>query len=172
MEAIQALLTRRSVRQFIPDAPISDETVETLLRAAMTAPTARNCRPWHFVVVRDKAQLQKLKAAHPHAGMLDKASLAIAICGSTQDACLNDIGYLVIDTAAATQNLLLAAHALGLGGVWLGMYPNDDRALPAAAALNLPEGQKVLHLVALGTPAAQPEPLDRYDASRVHHDRW
>jgi len=115
MDAIEAILTRRSIRRF-RDEPVSDDLIETLLRAAMAAPSAGNQQPWHFVVIRDRETLDTTSTVHPYATMAAEAALAIVVCGDTTLEMHK--GFWVQDCAAAIQNLLLAAHASGLGAVW------------------------------------------------------
>jgi len=169
MEAIDALLTRRSVRSYRPE-PVSEADTETLLRAAMAAPSAGNQQPWHFVVIRDRALLDAIRRFHPYAQMLREAPLAILVCGDlTREM---HPGYWVLDCSAATQNILLATHARGLGAVWLGIYPRPDRMAGVRELIGLPDSIQPLALVAVGHPAETPPPADRYDPARLHHDRW
>jgi nitroreductase len=114
MDAIQAILTRRSIRQYT-QAPVPTELVETLLRAASSAPSAGNRQPWQFAVIRDRAKLDAIPGFHPHAEMVRSARLAILVCADAS--AQPDPGYWVQDCSAAMQNLLLAAHAQGLGAV-------------------------------------------------------
>ncbi len=125
MEAYEAILTRRSVRAYT-DQPVSEELIHKLLVAAMSAPSAGNGQPWHFGVVTERTVLNSLAELLPFGKMLQQAPLAIVVCGETKGQPFD--GYWVQDCSAATENLLLAAHALGLGGVWLGVYPREDRA--------------------------------------------
>src|SRR5210317_273458 len=122
MDAIKNLLQRRSIRKYT-DQPISGDIVNGLLEAGMHAPTARNLQPWHFVVVDERSMLDNLAVAHPYAKMLKQARLAILVCGDRNIQEMD--GYIIQDCSAATQNIMLAAHAYGLGSVWLGMYPRE-----------------------------------------------
>ena len=169
MEALEALHTRRSIRKY-GDEPVAEELVERLLRAAMAAPSAQNCQPWHFVVIDDRELLAKIPPINPNAAMADQAPLAILICGD-RDLELFD-GYWVVDCAAAVQNLLLAAHALGLGAVWTGVYPRKQRMDGFARLVGLPKNVLPHTLVVLGHPAEQPAGEDRYRADRVRRNRW
>ncbi|HGE70115.1 TPA: nitroreductase family protein, partial [Candidatus Poribacteria bacterium] len=126
MDAMQAILSRRSIRRYT-DKPVSDEVVEQLLKSAMSAPSAGNEQPWHFVVIRDRQILNEIPKIHPYSGMLKEAPLAILICGD--ESLQKYKGYWVQDCSAATENLLIAVNALGLGGVWLGVYPIEDRVV-------------------------------------------
>jgi nitroreductase len=169
MEAMEALLTRRSVRSY-RDQPVSESQIETLLRAAMAAPSAGNERPWHFVVVRDRAVLDAIPSVHPYAKMAAEAPLAIVVCGDTSLEKYE--GFWVQDCAAATENLLLAAHATGLGAVWCGVYPSEERVKGVRKLVLIPESVVPLAIVVIGVPGEEKAPSDRFDASRIHRDRW
>jgi nitroreductase len=171
--AIENIMTRTSIRQYDADRTISADTIEVLLKAAMAAPTAVNRQPWAFVVVDDRATMDSLKSVCPNARMLDSASLAIVTCGD-MDLALEGPGrdFWIQDLSAATENLLLAAHAMGLGAVWTGVYPDSTRVAGVARVLGLPESIVPLAVVPLGYPAENPEPKDKWDATKVHHNKW
>jgi nitroreductase len=169
METIQAILTRRSIRRFTPE-PVSEADLEALLRAAMSAPSAGNERPWHLVVLDDRALLEAVPRFHPYSQMLREAPLAILVCGDRR--LEKHPGFWIQDCSAATQNLLLAAHARGLGAVWLGVHPRPEREAGMRELLQLPEPIVPLALVAVGHPAEQPPPEDRFARERVHRNRW
>jgi len=169
MDAMQAILTRRSIRRYTSD-PVPPGQVDRLLTAAMAAPSAGNQQPWHFVVIRDRSLLDAVPRFHPYAGMLKVAPVAILVCGDVN--LEKHEGYWIQDCSAATENLLLAAHAEGLGAVWLGVYPRADRVAGMRELLGLPEHILPLALIALGQPGEEKGPAERFDASRIHHDRW
>lgn len=170
MQALEAILTRRSIRQYTPQA-VAEQVVQELLAAAMQAPSAGNQQPWHFVVVTGREERLALAGVLPHGQMLKTAPLGIAVCGDVES--LRHPGFWVQDCSAATQNLLVAAHALGLGGVWLGVYPIEERVQGVQRVLGLPAQVVPLCVLALGYPAAKPEPAaSRYHEARVHHNRW
>lgn len=169
MEALHAIMTRRSIRMFTGE-PVSEEDAERLLRAAMAAPSAGNQQAWQFVAVRDRDLLEALATTSPYAGPLRGAKLALVVCGDT--ARESHPGYWVQDCAAAVQNILLAAHALGLGAVWLGYHPREERVKGAQKVLGLPEKVTPLAVLAIGHPGETKPPSDRYDETRVHRDRW
>jgi nitroreductase len=169
MDTLQAIFTRRSIRRYT-DQPISEQQVEQILRAAMAAPSAGNQQPWQFVVVNDRKLLDAISGYHPYADMLRQAPVAIIVCGDMHLA--ERAGYWVQDCSAATQNLLLAAHALGLGAVWLGVYPMQDRVGNTQRLFGLPPEVIPLAIVALGHPAERLKPADRYNPERVHRNRW
>lgn len=169
MDAIDAILTRRSIRKYTPQE-IPDEIVQKLLKAAMNAPSAGNQQPWHFIVIRSREILDEIPTFHQYAQMLKHAPLAIAVCGDL-DKQLHK-GYWIQDCSAATQNLLLAAHALKLGAVWLGVYPRDNRVQGVQSLLNLPEHVLPLCLIAIGYPDEQKPRADRFLPERIHYDKW
>ena len=169
MEAIQAIMTRRSVRKFTEE-PVSDAQLEVVLKAAMNAPSAGNEQPWRFVVVRDRDTLRRLSKATPFAGTLAEAGAGIVVCVDRR--ALKYPGFWLIDTSAATQNLLLAAHATGLGGVWIGVHPVWPFKAAVRRIVRLPRVVAAVSLVAIGHPAGVPMPVERYNPLFVHAERW
>ena len=169
MDAMEAILTRRSVRQY-SEGSISEGTVQNLLQAAMSAPSAGNQQPWQYVVIDDRSILNDIPKVHPYSGMLKQAPLAIVVCGDMDRE--KHKGYWVQDCSAATQNLLVAARALGLGAVWLGVYPLEDRIKGISKLLNLPESIIPLAVISIGQPAADQGEAERYDAKRIHRNKW
>lgn len=167
--SLELLLTRRSIRRFTPE-PVTETELEDVLRAAMHAPSAGNQQPWHFVMIRNRETLNTIADIHPHAQMLREAPAAILICG--EESLEKHKGYWVQDCSAATQNALLALHSKGLGGVWLGIYPRQDRMKAIAELLQIPDSITPFSAVALGHPAEQPAAADRFRKDRVHLDRW
>ena len=166
---MESILTRRSIRTYTAQ-PVSDEQVTELLRAAMAAPSAGNQQPWQFVVVRDAAVREVIAAANPYGGSAREAPVVVVVCGDLSREQRPD--FWVQDCAAATQNLLLAAHFAGLGAVWCGTYPREERMGPIKEVLGLPEQVLPFSVVPIGYPAEHPTKPDRYEAGRVHFDRW
>jgi nitroreductase len=166
---LEAILSRRSVRRYTSE-PVSDDSIKELLRAAMSAPSAGNEQPWHFVTIRDKKTMREIQKFHPFARMLDEAPVAILVCGDRN--CEKYKGFWVQDCSAATENILIAAQSIGLGAVWLGLYPIDERVEGMRRLLGIPENVTPLSLVAIGHPAEKRPPSNRYDESRVHRERW
>jgi len=168
MDSIQAILTRRSIRKYT-DAPVSDDLVTELLKAAMAAPTAAG-QVWHFVVIRDRNVLSQVISFHPHAHMLKQAQVAIAVCGDPTVEALK--GRWVLDCAAATENILIAANSLGLGACWVGIYPEEKRMEGLRGLLGIPEHIVPLCMVSLGWPAETKGPADRFKPEKIHWERW
>ncbi|MBN1151161.1 nitroreductase family protein [candidate division WOR-3 bacterium] len=169
MEAMECILTRRSVRKY-QNSKVENEPVQKILEAAMFAPSARNLRPWSFVVVDDRNILNKIAGAHPYSEMMYEAPLAVVVCADEE--IQGNQGYWVQDCSAAIQNMLLAAHSLQLGSVWLGVYPREERIKAISEILELPQNIKPLGIVALGYPAEKPVQPRRYDTLKIHRNRW
>lgn len=164
---IQTIFARRSIRKYTAE-PVSEADIKTLLEAAMAAPSASNRKPWQFIVVAERHTLDRLAESHPHAKMLFEAPLCIAVCGDLTEM----ERFWVQDCSAATENLLLAATALGLGAVWLGVYPREERVAAVRQVLGIPETIVPLNLISIGHPAEETEPRTQYDEARVHRERW
>ena len=169
MDIMEALITRRSIRKF-SDRAIDDSHIREMIRAACYAPSAVDKRPWEFVVIRERASLERITHIHPHAKMLLQASCAILLCAVPDRAHTPD--YAPIDLSAATENLLLAAHGLGLGGCWLGVYPRPERMAALRELLSIPVGIVPFSLIALGYPAEHKEAPERYSEKLVHQETW
>ena len=169
MEALEAIMTRRSVREYT-GGPVSDDDLETILKAAMNAPSAGNERPWRFVVVREPETLRRLAKATPFAKPLAGAGVGIVVCADRR--ALKSPGFWPIDTSAATENLLLAAHAIGLGGVWMGVHPIPMFKTAVRRIVGLPRLVVPVSLVAIGHPARLPAPVERFDPAFIHAERW
>ena len=169
VDCLDMILSRRSIRAYT-DEPVTQVQIEQLLRAAMSAPSANNEQPWQFVVIDERELLDTIPdEVHPYAQMLKEAPVAILICGEPRRQ--HHAGYWEQDCAAATQNLLLAAHSLGLGAVWLGVHPREKRVRRMRRLLNLPDSLVPFALIAIGWPAEEKPPSDRYDPERVHYNR-
>ena len=169
MDAMEAILSRRSIRKYTAE-PVPEPQIKELLEAAMSAPSAANQQDWQFVVINERQILDEVPKLHPYSQMLREAPLAILVCGDEH--LETNKGYWIQDCSAATQNLLIAAHAIGLGAVWLGIYPREDRVAALRELLGIPEHVIPLSLISIGYPAEQKPRADRFDASRVHYNRW
>lgn len=167
------ILERTSIRSYT-EAPVSRETLDTLVRAGMAAPTAMDLRPWKFVVIDDKSVLALLGNNLPNAPMAAGAAAAICVCGDTAitDREGRPSQYWVQDCSAASENILLCATGLGLGAVWTGVYPGEDRVGKVADILNLPDNLVPLNVIFIGYPKEKPQPKDKYDAEAIRYNAW
>lgn len=166
------IMTRTSVRAY-SDRPVSDEMVDSLLRAAMAAPTAGNKQPWRFVVIRDTVALNYIADNFDSMKMMRRAKVAVVVCGDTT-ATFSGAGvdYWIQDTSAATENLLLAAHSFGLGAVWCGVYPIPERVADFSRILLLPGEILPLNCIAIGYPEGESAPKDKWKPEYIHYDVW
>ena len=169
MDILTAIHTRRSVRAYTGE-PVSAIDLHILLEAAMIAPSAGNARPWHFIVVDDPALLAAVPSINQYAGMVPSAGTAILVCG---DLSLEKYpGYWVQDCAAALQNLMLAATGIGLGTVWTGIYPIEERVSAFCKLFALPQNILPLGLVAVGKAKKPQERLSRFEAQKIHYNTY
>ena len=166
---MKEIFERRSIRKYT-GKPVSDELIEKLLRAAMAAPSAGNQQPWEFVVIKDRNTMDAVTEIHPYSLMLKEAAFAIVVCADLEKE--KHQGYWPQDCAAATENILIEAQYLGLGAVWLGVYPRQDRVEGVKKLLNLPGRIIPLSIISIGWPAEKKEPIDRFDRTRVHIEKW
>ena len=180
--ALDVIMTRTSIRSYTGD-PVSQEQLETILKAGMAAPTAMNGQPWRFVVVTDKETIKNVFASGFRGEMFTQAGAVIVVCGqSTQmrkpfgqpDAPETEQPnmFWFEDCSAAAENILLAAHALGLGAVWTAGYPAQERIVPIAEALGIPANVIPLCIIPVGVPAENPEPKDKWNQDNIHWNKW
>ncbi|RCK75992.1 MAG: Nitroreductase family protein [Candidatus Ozemobacter sibiricus] len=169
MESVLNLLSRHSVRKFL-STPVEEWRLEFLLKAAMQAPSAGNQMPWEFLVIDDRALLDRLPEVHPYAAMTRTAPMAILVCGDQQREKYQ--GFWVQDCAAATQNILLAAHGMGLGSVWVGVYPIAERVDALRQLFNVPAHLIPFSLIPVGWPAENRSSPSRFDPSRIKRNRF
>jgi len=171
-QAINNIMTRVSVRAFTGEK-ISQAQIDTLLRAAMAAPSAINKQPWAFIVVTEEDIIARLGEALPYSRCSNHPAVAIIPCGDLSKAIPGEMGaFWINDVSAATQNLLLAAHAMGLGAVWTGLHPDMNRAQMVQDMLGLPEHIIPLCVVPVGVPAEQPAIKDKYLPQNIHYNQW
>jgi nitroreductase len=170
-DCISVIHSRKSVRHFTGEA-VTREELETLLRAGMAAPSAVGRAPWEFVVVTERATLDRLSAGLPYAKMLEKAGAAIVVCGVPEQAHLQKVEYAVIDGTCASENILLAAEAIGLGAVWTAAYPYEDRAAHVRTVLGIPPGVIPLNVIPVGRPTGADTPKEKYRPEKVRWERW
>ncbi len=169
MELLEAIHTRRSIRKYL-NKPVPEEMIETILHAAMAAPSAGNQQPWHFVVITDRARLDAIPTFHPYSKMVMQAPAAILVCGDPDGKKWPT--FWDQDTSAATQNMLLAARGLGLGTVWVGIYPEKDRMEGFRKLLGIPENIIPFSLVPVGWPEGQFEAVNRFRPELVRRESW
>jgi nitroreductase len=165
-EILDILLSRRSIRQFTA-APVDREALILLLKAAMAAPTACNSQPWEFIVVTEQETLDLIRSKFLFARY--NAPAAIVVCGNPGIA--NNTAareHWIQDCSAATENILIAAAGMGLGAVWIGVYPYPSKIKPLSEALGIPESVTPLSVVLVGHPAEKKEPRTQYDEHRVY----
>lgn len=166
------ILTRTSIRQYTDEA-LTETQVENLLRAGMAAPSAMNKQPWRFVVVQDKDQLANIASGIGPAKAAAQAAALIVVCGDMTQAIEGDgRDFWVQDCSAVMENILLAAHAMKLGAVWLGGYPIEERCDALKTALGMPDDIVPLGMIAVGHPAESPAPKDKWKPENVHYDKW
>jgi len=165
-DRLHIIFSRRSIRRYTGE-PVDEADITSLLEAGMAAPSASNSKPWHFCTVTDKRALQALADAHPYGKMLPGAALAIAVCG---DPAMSD--WWVQDCTAATENILIAAAALGLGAVWLGCHGRPEREQEIRRVLGIPKRIGVLSLLSIGHPGEEKQARTQYNPARVHTNKW
>ncbi len=169
MDTLTCIKTRRSIRKY-KQTTIDLRLIEELIEAGMYAPSARNQQCGHYIIFKDKEQMRSIMQIHPNASMLDSASVAILVCADERLEIAK--GYYPVDCAASTQNILLAAHAKGLGAVWLGVYPRVDRMLSLQNIFQLPDNIKPFSLISIGYPDEEKDMPERFKKERIHYDKW
>lgn len=169
MELFEAIFSRRSVRSYDENQLITDADLKKILTAAMYAPSAKNQRPWEFVVIRDKQILEQIRQIHPYASFIVEAGTAIAVCGNPTAA---HEKYAPIDVALATQNLMLSAHGLGYGTCYCGAYSDAEWAIQIKNMLNLPDNIEMYGLIVVGTPSKEKDMPERFEENKIHYNQW
>jgi nitroreductase len=169
MDAIEAILTRRSIRRYTKKS-LPDSLIRKILEAGMSAPSAGNEQPWQFILIRDQGILNQIPSFHNHAEMLKQAAAGIVVCCDKQ--LEKHTGMGIQSCSAATQNMLLAVHAQGWGGVWLGIYPREERINGLKELLHIPDHVVPISLVSIGYPAEHKPRAERFKESRIHYDHW
>jgi nitroreductase len=170
-DTVTVIMNCRSVRDFT-GADIEKEALDTILRAGMSAPTAVNMQPWSFVVVTGRNTLSRISKGLPYACMLDMAGAAIVVCALPDKAFEVRLELAIIDCTCASENILLAAEALGLGAVWVAAYPYADRMALLRNTLNIPEKVIPLNVIPVGVPVGTEKPIDKYRAEKIHWEAW
>jgi len=169
MEPIDWIISRRSIRKYTGEK-IPESLLKMLLKAGMYAPSAVNKQPWHFVVMDKPEVFEAVIAVNPNASMLRGASHAILVCGDLKQQ--HDEGYWIVDCGAVTENILLAAHSLGLGACWIGIHPREARKAALSKVAGLPSHIAPFALIALGYPAEEKKTPERYNPGKVHYNSW
>lgn len=170
--AYSNIMTRTSVRQY-SDKSISRATLDSIVAAGMAAPTAMNKQPWQFIVVDDSVKLKEIAALAAPWNAVGRAKAAIIVCGDMSKAIPGDgQAYWIQDCSAASENILLAAHALGIGAVWCGVYPVAERVESMKDYFMLGADITPLNVIALGYPEKNQEPKDKYNPDNVHYNEW
>ncbi len=165
-EILDIIFKRRSIRHYT-DQPVSSDLLVSLLQAAMAAANACNSQPWEFVVITEKEQLDQLRERLQFARY--NAPAAIVVCGNVNIAHSSAAKhYWVQDCCATMENILIAATGLGLGSVWIGLYPQPSVMKPVRAVLNIPDHVTPLAMAYVGFPAEEKRPRTQYDEYRVH----
>lgn len=166
---MDVIRNRRSVRRYTAD-PVKESMINDLLEAAMCAPSGNNEKPWQFVVINDRNILDTIPVFHPYASALKRAQVAILVCGDLSLEKTHDLW--IQDCAAATQNILLEAQSEGLGAVWLGLYPEEDRVSAMRKLLLMPEYIIPFAIIPVGYPDESHPVKNRFDVQRVRYNKW
>ena len=170
MELYEGIISRRSIRNYTGEK-VDEEIITSIIRAGMYAPSARNRRPWHFIVIDDRGIMKKIMEVHPYSSMLAEASHAIVVCGDKK--LENGPGYYKLDCSAASQNMLLAAHSKGLGAVWLGVEPREERIKAVSNILGLPSYIVPVSIISIGKPKKYPSSLpERFEEKKIRRNNW
>ena len=170
-DSLTVIHERKSVRSYT-GKPVSKEDIDKILRAAMAAPAAIHMMPWKFIVVTDKTKLKALADGLPFAKMLIKAGTCIVVCAVPGEAAMSSEAFAILDCTCASQNILLAAEALGLGAVWTAVYPNKDLIDFVRKELNIPQHIIPLNIIPIGHPTGEEKAQDKYDAKNIHWEKW
>jgi nitroreductase len=170
-DILNVIHNRKSVRSFTGKS-VTDEELDVLLKAAMAAPSAVNCQPWEFITITNREILDALGDALPYAKMIYKAGAAIIVCGVPANAHKHMIEYAVIDPALASENLLLAAEAIGLGAIWTAAYPYPDRMESVKKILCIPDDIIPLNVIPIGHPTGEDLPKNKYNKGKIHLEKW
>lgn len=169
MDIIEAIFTRRSIRRYTGE-PVSEQELETVLRAGFHAPSAHNYKPVDFLIIKDKSKFETIASFHPYAKMLPQAEVCIIVCGDQKKQDMT--GFLIEDCSAAIENMLLAAHGIGLGAVWCGLYPVEELTSQVREVCSIPGDIIPVGMIVLGQKGEEKKVFDRYDVTRLHYDKW
>jgi len=170
-DTFSVIHSRKSVKSFT-GAAVSTENLDKIIRAGMAAPTAVNKQPWSFVVVTDKKQIDALAAGLPTARGIDKAGAVIIVCTEPEKAHLQSKDFAIIDASLASENILLATEAMGLGGHWTASYPYEDKMKHVRMVLGIPANVIPLNVILVGVPTGEDKPKDKYQKDKIHWGKW
>lgn len=170
-ETLRVIKNRKSVRNYL-DKPVSEEDLKILIKLGMAAPSAVDMRPWDFVVVKEKSTLKALADVMPFGKMLPGAGAAVVVCGVPEKSVPDTPEFWVQDCSAASENILLAAESMGLGAVWLGVYPVKERTEGVRKILNIPENVVPLNILSIGYPKGLEKPKDKFEMEKIHKEKW
>ena len=166
---MKTIYKRRSIRKYL-DKPVDSKIINDLIKAGMNAPSAGNERPWEFIVVDDSTILKQIPHVHPYAAMTKEAPVAIIVCADVNR--FNHGEFWVQDCSAATQNILLEIAHRDLGGVWVGVYPKEDRVKGLKELLNIPGNIIPFSLIPFGYAAEEKAENDRFEKEKIHFNKW
>jgi nitroreductase len=170
-DTFSVIYSRKSVKSFT-GANVSTENLDKIIRAGMAAPTAVNKQPWSFVIVNDKKKLNELAAGLPNARGIDKAGAVIIVCTEPEKANLQSKDFAIIDASLASENILLAIEAMGLGGHWTASYPYEDKMKHVRTVLGIPTNVIPLNVILVGVPTGEDKPKDKYQKDKIHWGKW
>ncbi|MFC1501596.1 nitroreductase family protein [Elusimicrobiota bacterium] len=170
-DAFAVIHSRKSVRNFTGKS-VSKVDLEKIVKAGMAAPTAVNKQPWSFVIVTEKKKMNELSAGLPYASMLSKAGAAIIVCAEPEKAAGGSKEYAVIDASLASENILLAIEAIGLGAVWTAAYPSEERMELVRKVLDIPKNIIPLNVIPVGHPTGEDKPKDKFKKENIHWETW
>ncbi|MDH6303671.1 nitroreductase [Parabacteroides sp. PF5-5] len=164
---LENIHNRKSVRDYIPGKAVTDEELDKLLKAGMAAPSGQNKQPWEILVINEREILDKLAEGLPYGKMLTKAPMAIIVCGDTIKS-----NYWYLDCSLVSQNILLAAEAMGLGAVWTAAYPYEDRIAVIRSLIDIPAHVTPLNVIPVGHPKGEHQPKEKWDDTKIHRNKW
>lgn len=169
MDVLDAIFTRRSIRKYSGE-PVLEEDINTILKAGQHAPSAHNKQAWDFIIVKDKNKFEAIAKVHTYAKMLPHAEVCVIVCGDKNKQPMT--GFLIEDCSAAIENMLLAAHGLGLGAVWCGLYPVTHLTKGMKKIFELPEHIIPVGMVVIGQKGEERKMDNRFDPSKLHYEKW
>lgn len=170
-ETLKTIHNRKSVRNFTGE-PIKEELLLELVKAGMAAPTAINCQPWEFIIINDKQTMKRFASSLQFSKMLDYASSAIVVCTNPEKANGKQMDYAIIDASLASENILIAAESLGLGGAWVALYPKEIAVEYIRKELEIPENIIPLNIIPLGVPTGRDYVKDKFNPDVIHYEKW